>query len=282
MSETKLIGLIAGADRLPVIVAKGMKANGFRVICVGLENNVNPELREIVDVYESIRLAAFGGWIRKLRKHGVSRTVMVGKVEKRRVYTPFRLVQFLPDWRALRIWYWRLRNMDKRGDSLLRAVADELASGGITLENSTMFNQDDLAVPGNMTKRSPGSSMLGDIEFGVMIARLIGHADIGQAVTVKEKETIAVEAIDGTARMLERTGELCGKGWTLIKVSKPEQDMRFDVPCIGVETVRSVASLGGVCIAVEAGKTFLIDKEATLALADEKGVIIYGITAGTD
>lgn len=276
MNDEKIIGLIAGAGRLPVIVAGGAKQAGYKIICVGLEDNVSEDLKKIVDVYYGVALARCGGWIRRLKKHNASRTIMVGKVEKKRIYTPMRILRYLPDWRAIRIWYWRLRKKDKRVDAVLGALADELASGGIFLEDSTMFNNKDLADKGVMTKKQPSNAVVSDIEFGWKIAKLLGQADIGQAVAIKENETVAVEAIEGTTKMLQRTAELCGKGWTLVKVAKPSQDMRFDVPCIGVDTVKTVAQLGGVCIAVEAGKTFIIDKEETIALADKEGIIVYG------
>lgn len=276
MSDEKIMGLIAGADRLPVIVARGMKKAGYRIVCVGIEDNVSSELKEIVDVYHGVALARMGGWIKNLRKHQVSRAIMVGKIEKSKAYAPYRVLRYLPDWRGIRVWYWRLRKKDKRGNSLLGATADELASAGIYLQDSTMFNKEDLAEAGPMTNRKPGAAVLADIQFGIMIAKLLGKADVGQSITVREQETVAVEALEGTARMLKRTGELCGAGWTLVKVSKPEQDPRFDVPCIGIETVKSVASSGGVCIAVEAGKTFIIDKAATLELAEKVGIVVYG------
>lgn len=278
MNEEKIIGLIAGAGRLPVIVADAAKKSGYKIICVGLEDNVADELKAIVDFYYPAALARCGGWIRKLRKHNAYKTIMVGKVEKKRIYTPFRILRYIPDWRAIRIWYWRLRKQDKTVDLLLGAIADELASGGIILQDSTMFNEKDLADEGLMTNGKVNTNVMEDIKFGFKIAKILGQADIGQAVTIKEQETIAVEAIEGTSKMLERTSHLCGKGWTLVKVAKPNQDLRFDVPCIGVDTVNSIAKLGGICIAIEAKKTFIIDKEQTIQLANKNGIAIYGIT----
>ena len=135
----------------------------------------------------------------------------------------------------LKIWYWTLRKENKQNDTLLRALADELAGGGIILENSTMYCKEHLADKGPMTKNEPPSSVKEDIEFGWQIVKKLGELDIGQAIAVKEKEVIAVEAIEGTASMIERAGQLCKSGgWTLIKAAKPKQDMRFDVPCVGL------------------------------------------------
>jgi hypothetical protein len=202
---------------------------------------------------------------------------MVGRVSKKRIYTPWRIVKYLPDWRAFRIWYWRLRNKDKRNDTILNAIADELASGGIFLEDSTMYCQEHLAHEGVMTCCRPPAGVQADIDFGWPIVKELGRLDIGQAVAVREREILAVEAIEGTARMIQRAGELCRKGgWTLLKAAKPNQDLRFDVPCVGPDTIRDLARCGAKCLVVETGKTILIDKPDTLKLADELGIAVVG------
>jgi hypothetical protein len=276
-SEEDILGLIAGEGRLPFLVATGAREAGLKVICVGLADNAEPALANEVDVFHKVAIARPGSWIRRLKKHGVTRTVMVGRVAKSRLFTPQRILKYLPDWRAFRIYYWRLRGKDKRNDTLLNALAEELASGGIMLENSTMYCKEHLAATGAMTKIQPNQSVKGDIEFGWQIAKKLGELDIGQAVAVKEKEVIAVEAMEGTAKMIERVGQLCKSGdWTLIKTSKPGQDMRFDVPCVGPDTIRSLAENGGKCLVVEAGKTIIIDKPDTIKLADKLGITILG------
>ena len=272
-----LLGLIAGEGRLPFLVAAGAKRAGLRVVCVGLTDDVRHNLADEVDVFYRVAIARPGSWIRKLRKHSVSRTIMVGRIAKSRLFTPWRILQYLPDWRAFRIYYWRLRGKDKLDDSLLSALADELASGGIVLENSIMYCKEHLATEGVMTKHHPSSSVEGDIEFGWPIVKKLGELDIGQAIVVKEKEVIAVEAIEGTAEMLKRAGQFCKSGgWTLIKTSKPGQDMRFDVPCVGPDTITSLAENGGKCLVVEAEKTIIIDKGETIKLADQLGISILG------
>jgi DUF1009 family protein len=276
-SSAGMLGLIAGEGRLPFLVAAGAKQAGLKIICVGLVDNIEPGLVDKVDVFYKVAIARPGCWIRKLKKHGVSSTVMVGRVAKWRLFTPWRIFRYLPDWRALRIYYWRLRGKTRLTNSLLCAIADELASGGIILENSTMYCKEYLATAGVMTEHHPNSLSGGDIEFGWQIVKQLGALDIGQAIVVKEKEVIAVEAIEGTAEMIERAGRFCKSGgWTLIKVSKPNQDMRFDVPCVGPDTIRSLAKNGGRCLVVEAGKTIIIDKPETIKLADELGIAIVG------
>lgn len=277
MTEANTLGLIAGEGRLPFLVAAGAKDAGLEVICVGLGDNAEASLADVVDKFYKVALARPGSWIRKLRKHGVTQTIMVGRVAKGRIFTPWRILRYLPDWRAIRIWYWRLRNKDKQNNTLLSALADELASGGIILENSIMYCKEHLATAGAMTRIRPGPSIEGDIEFGWQLVKKLGELDIGQAIAVKEKTVIAVEAIEGTASMIERAGQYCKKGsWTLIKVSKPAQDMRFDVPCVGPDTIRSLAENGGKCLVVEADKTIIIDKPETIKLAEKLGITILG------
>ena len=277
MDSENILGLIAGQGRLPFLVADGARRAGFKVICVGLVDNAEPALAEHVDIFFRGALARPGSWIRKLTKHGVGKTVMVGRVAKKRIYTPWRIVRYAPDWRAIRIWYWRLRGKDKRNDTVLCAIADELASGQIYLENSTMYCKEHLAEEGVMTKCRPGQSVAGDIEFGWEIVKKLGELDIGQAIAVREKEIIAVEAIEGTAQMIVRAGRLCKKaGWTLIKAAKPNQDLRFDVPCVGPDTIKSLAENGGKCLVVQKDKTIIIDKPQTIELADSLGIAVVG------
>ena len=250
---------------------------GFKVICVALADSAESALQNEVDVFYEVPLARPGKSIKKLRQHDVTTTIMVGRVAKVRIYTPWRILRYLPDWRAFRIWYWRLRKKDTRNDTILNALAQELASGGIILEDSTMYCKEHLATEGVMTSVNPSPFVKDDVEFGWPIAKKLGEMDIGQAIAVKEKEIIAVEAIEGTAKMIERAGKLCSKGaWTLIKVAKPNQDMRFDVPCIGIDTIKGLAENGGKCIVIEAGKTIIIDKPQTIKLANKMGISIVG------
>lgn len=277
MKSDNVLGLIAGQGRLPFLVAQGAKQRGLQVICVGLADNAQPGLAQDVDVFYRVPLARPGRWICKLRKHHVTRAIMVGRVAKHRLFTRWRILKYLPDWRSFRIWYWRLRKKDKRSDAVLSAIADELASGGILLENSIMYCKQHLATAGVMTKSQPNSAAKADIEFGWPMVKKLAELDIGQAIVVKEREIIAVEAIEGTAEMIERAGKLCKSGaWTLIKASRPNQDLRFDVPCVGPDTIESLAKNGGKCLVVEADKTIILDKPDTIRRADQLGITILG------
>jgi UDP-2,3-diacylglucosamine hydrolase len=279
MNETNppVLGLIAGQGRLPFLVADGARKAGFKVICAGLADNADPQLANHVDTFFYGAIARPGGWMRQLRRYGASQTIMVGRVVKSNIYTPWRIVKYLPDWRAIRIWYWRLRHKDKRNDTVLNAIADELASGGIILVDSTKYCKDYLATEGVLTRTQPPAFVQADIDFGWPMVQEIGRLDIGQSIAVKEREIIAVEAIEGTAKMIERAGQLCKKGnWTLLKAAKPNQDMRFDVPCIGPDTIESLVRNKACCVVVEKDKTIIIDKPQTLELADRLGIAVVG------
>lgn len=273
----EVLGLIAGQGRLPFLVAQGAKKAGLRVVCVGLAGQADPGLADEVDSFSWVGLVRLGQWIRKLKKQGATETIMVGWVSKRQMFTPWRIVRYLPDWRAIRLWYGRLRNKDKRNDTLLAALADELAGGGIVLENSVKYCQEHLAQEGVLTRRQPGESDLKDAAFGWEIVKRMGDLDIGQAIAVKEGEVIAVEAIEGTDEMIHRAGKLCKSGgWTLIKVAKPNQDLRFDVPTIGAGTLENLKANHAACVAVEAQKTLILDLPQTIALADQYKIPILG------
>jgi len=277
MSRSEKVGLIAGGGRLPFMVAAGARKAGHKVICVGLAGYAEPALADEVDVFCQAGVARPGSWIRKLRKHRVAHAILVGRVAKSHLFRPWRVWHYLPDWRAFRIYYWRLRGKCKLTDTLLSALIDELASGGILLENSVMYCQEHLAQEGVMTTCRPRPRVADDIQFGWPLAKKLGEMDIGQAIAVREMEVIAVEAIEGTAEMIKRAGKFSkAGGWTLIKTSKPQQDMRFDVPCVGPETIRDLAENGGTCLVIEAGKTIVIDKPETIELANRLGVAILG------
>jgi UDP-2,3-diacylglucosamine hydrolase len=275
MGDARAFGLIAGGGRLPFLVAEGARHAGFKVICVGFEGSVDPQLAGSVDVFYTVSVARLGVWIRKLRRHCVSDTAMVGRIDKTKLFTRWRIIKNLPDWRILRVFYWRLRGKSLNTDLLLSAVADELATGGIIVTDSTVYCKEHLASEGVLTHSQPSSETYENIERGWTIAKKLGELDIGQAVIVKEKEVIAVEAIEGTAEMIKRAGRFCpAGGWVLVKTSKPNQDMRFDVPCIGPDTIKGIAEFGGRCVVVEANKTIIIDKPDTLELANKLGITI--------
>ena len=274
------LGLIAGQGRLPIIVAQGMKAAGLRICGIGLRDQFDDDLPALCDSFHRAGIVQIGRWIRLLRRAGVREAVMVGAVGKRRMHDPLRLIRQLPDWRAVNIWYRRLRH-DRRTPAVLAAVADELAANGITLIDSTTHITEHLAAAGTMGAIEPTEPQQADIAFGWPLLARIVELDVGQSMAVRERDVIAVEAIEGTAGMIQRAGELCPKkGWTLLKTCRADHDRRADVPSIGVETIGQVADAGGRCIALGAGCVILIDKPEVIAAADRSGVAIVGVQGG--
>lgn len=198
---------------------------------------------------------------------------MAGSVRKSEMYGRFRLLRFLPDWTSFRLWFFEVA--DRRNDTVLRATADCMARKGIILTDSVQYCRDHLPGPGVLTRRQPSPAQLKDIEFGWHIAKEMGRLDIGQSIAVKEQEVIAVEAIEGTDRMIERAGDLCRHGgWALIKVAKPNQDMRFDVPTVGPDTIVNLSRRGGKVLVFEAGKTLVVDREKLVEAAEREGIIV--------
>ncbi|MBI1303485.1 MAG: DUF1009 domain-containing protein [Phycisphaera sp.] len=271
------IGLIAGQGQLPVIVAKGIRAAGHRVSCIGLRDQFVPELPALCDDFAEAGVIQLGRWLRLARRFGATEAVMVGRVAKARMHDPLRILRQLPDWRAINLWYRKLRH-DRRSATLLTVLADDLAKEGLVLIDSTTYIPDHMASEGVMTRTQPSAEQRGDIEFGWPLLRQVGSLDIGQAIAVREKDVIAVEAVEGTDRMIARAGELCRrKGWTLLKTARPGHDMRADVPTIGVATIEGMHKAGGGCIAVGVGRVILVDRPAVLAAADRLGIAVVGV-----
>ena len=271
------LGLIAGNGHLPLLVARGAKAAGRRVIAVGLRDQFDSSLPALCDEFDQAGWLRIGKWIRLLRRAGVHEAVMVGGVSKQRMHDPFKLIRQLPDLRAARLWYRRLRH-DRRNAAVLAAVADELASSGVTLMDSTTYIQEHLATLGVMGSVTPSSAQQADIAFGWPIISQVCELDVGQAIAVRDRDTIAVEAVEGTDAMIDRASTLCrSRGWTLLKTSSGNHDRRADVPTIGVATIERLAKAGGTCLALGVGRVILIEKPVVIAAANRLGVAIVGV-----
>ncbi|GAB4193955.1 MAG: UDP-2,3-diacylglucosamine diphosphatase LpxI [Phycisphaeraceae bacterium] len=281
MEAERPIGLIAGSGRLPVLEAAGLRAAGRRVVCVAIGDGHDPDLPTLCDQYAKAGILRLGRWARLLRRWGAEQAVMVGAVRKARMYDPFTALKQVPDWRAFRLWYRVLRH-DRRSQVLLAALADELQSQGIELIDTTRYIPEHLATVGVMTRTPPSAAQMADIAFGWPILMRMNDLDIGQAIAVKGKDVIAVEAIEGTDGMIRRAGELCRSGgWVLLKGPKPDKDRRFDVPTVGVQTIESLKAAGGACLAVAAGSVILAEKGRVIAAADAAGIAIVGVETET-
>jgi DUF1009 family protein len=218
--------------------------------------------------------------IRAFQRARIKRIVMAGKVTKNVIYTPWRILQLCPDLRTLQWWYRRTR-ADNRDDSILLSLIAEFERDGMTFGSALDFCPELLVKEGILTRRAPTQAEQKDVEFGWTLAKEMGRLDVGQSVAVKELATLAVEAIEGTDRCIERAGEFCRSGgWSLVKVAKPQQDMRFDVPTIGVTTIENLHRAGAKVLAIEAGTTILLDEPDVIALADRFGLSIVAIHNG--
>jgi hypothetical protein len=276
------VGIIAGQGTLPFLVARGMRAQGRRVHCVGLRGQWEEGLPACCDAFQEAGVLQLGRWIRLFRRAGVTEVTMVGRVSKKQMHDPWLMLKALrdlPDWRTVDLWFRRLRH-DRRSATLLRVVADDLAKEGVILIDSTRYIPDHMATEGTMGSVAPDARAQADIAFGWPLLEKVGGLDIGQAISVRERDVIAVEAVEGTDAMIRRTGELCrARGWTLLKSARPGHDMRADVPTIGVQTIEGLAKAGAGCVALGVGRVILVDRPAVLAAADRAGIAIVGVKA---
>ena len=271
------LGIIAGSGQFPFMVADGAKRAGCHVTVIGLRGFADPALADHADVFRWAGVAQLGRWIRVLKRHHADSVILAGAVTKTDMFRRFGLFGLIPDWRALKIWYVSLS--DKRNDSVLSAVADELERHGVKMRDCIEYSTEHLAPDGVLTNKQPSASQLRDANFGWSIAKEIGRLDIGQTIAVKDTEVVAVEAIEGTDQMIERAGLLVRHGgWTLIKVAKPNQDMRFDVPTVGPETIGNLAANGAGMLVIEGGKTLIIDRRQMIADADRHGIVVLSRT----
>lgn len=275
------VGLIAAGGRLPVLIAEGLRERGHPVHGLGLSGTYEPELPALCDTFRTIGLLRVGTWGPTLRKLGVKHAIMVGKVDKARLmHDPLKLIRHIPDLRTLRVWYRDLRH-DRRSYAVLKAIADELDRNGVSLIDSTAPIPDQIATSGTMTRRTPTPEQQADIEFVWPLLTETLRLDIGQAISVRDRDVIAVEAVEGTDRMIERSGALCrSKGWTLCKGARVGHDRRSDVPTVGIDTIKKLYECGGRCLALAAGDVIMLDKPYMLDLADEMGVAVVGVPIG--
>lgn len=275
------IGLIAGGGRLPIMIAQGLQAMGYPVHALGLRNQFEPELPGMCASFQTVGLFRVGTWGRALRRWNVRHAIMVGRVDKAKfMYSlPWSIVQNVPDFRTMTAWFRHLRR-DRRSHAVLAAIANELSHSGVDLLDSTVPISDSLAEAGIMTQRQPTAQQRADIAFAWPLLSQTLRLDIGQAIAVRDRDVIAVEAVEGTDRMIERVAALCRQtGWTLCKGARAGHDRRSDVPTVGKTTIEHLYKYGGRCLALAAGDVIMIDKPELLELADRLGVAVIGVPA---
>ncbi len=273
------VGLLAGSGRFPIVFASKARQLGLPVVCVGVRDEAAPELIALVERFYWTGVAQMGRMIRYFQREGVRQVVMAGKIQKTRMHTPMRWLRLWPDWRTLRFWFRHARR-DNKDDTLLLGLIAEFASDGLHFASALDFCPELLVRAGIWTRRGLSAREEADVEFGWQLAKEMGRLDVGQSVAVRERAVLAVEAIEGTDRAILRAGELCPRGgFVVVKVAKPQQDMRFDVPTVGLTTIESLRRAGGRVLAIEAGKTIVIDQEQVIALAERYGITIVARAA---
>jgi DUF1009 family protein len=284
------LGLIAGNGRFPFLLLDAARAHGLRVVVAAIKEETDPEMNaraaaepDAVRVHW-LSLGELSKLIETFQREGVTRAVMAGQVKHKQIFSSIR-----PDWRLAKL----LLNLRTRNtDMLLGAVAKVLEDEGITLLSSTQFLEPMLAPVGVLTRRAPDETERGDIAYGLRVARGIAGFDLGQTVVIAAGACVAVEAMEGTDATIARAGELfrsledeastLERRLTVVKVAKPKQDMRFDVPVVGLPTIEAMQRAGATCLCVEAGRTLLFDREAMVAAADAVGIAIVGEAAMGD
>jgi UDP-2,3-diacylglucosamine hydrolase len=265
------LGLIAGNGRFPFLVAAAGRRAGRRVVAVAIKEETDPALAGEVDEIHWVSLGQLGRCIDALKGGGVQEAVMAGQVKHKQIFAGI-----VPDLKMMALL---ARLALKNTDSLIGAVADALGREGIALLSSTVLLQDQMATAGAMTRRRPSADELKDVEYGREVARALAGFDIGQTVVVKDRAAVAVEAMEGTDEVIRRAGRIAGAGCTVVKVAKPRQDARFDVPVVGPGTVVAMGEAQARLLAVQAGATLLLDRADLLAQADRADVSVWGFEA---
>lgn len=264
-----VIGLIAGGGQFPLLFAEAAHQNGKKVVAVGHLSESHSELDQVVDELCWVKLGQLGKIINFFHKHGVQQAVFAGSITKTRIFR-----DVLPDLKGLSLW----NKIDvHQDDAILRAVAGVLENEGIEILASTCFLEHLLFPKGVLTRKKPTAAQREDIRFGWKMAREIGRLDIGQCVVVRDCSITAVEAIEGTDSTIRRGGELAESGAVVVKVKKPNQDFRFDLPATGIKTVETLADVRGSVLAVEAGQSLVFDKDEMVRYADRVGISIVGV-----
>lgn len=279
-SKPTRIGILAGWGRYPFVVAEALKGAGFEVYCLGVKDHADPALAQVADEFGWIGLAKLGGAIRWFRRHDVTCATMAGKIHKVLLFQPRAWLRHMPDLRTIRRFWPHFVTMrkDNKDDTLLGAVIDEFAMDGIRFAPATDFAPELLITAGCLTASVPTAAQRKDIAFGWNLAKEMGRLDVGQSVAVKGRAVLAVEAIEGTDACIRRAGALCKSGeFTVVKVAKPQQDMRFDVPTIGIGTLETMVEAGGRVLAVEAGKTIILDRPQVVDFADRHELVLVAL-----
>lgn len=267
MQKKEVLGLIAGNGKFPFLFAQQAKAKKFKIIAVGIKGDTSWWLNFFVHQLTWVGPGELHKLFSCFKKEGVQKVVMAGQVNPNNLFD--EKLQF--DFEFQKIF---VALKDRKADSIFKAVADGLKSQGMELLNSTYLLESYLAPRGTLTRRAPSLEELADIDFGINIARAMGSLDVGQTVVIKDKAIVAIEAMEGTDRAILRGGAIARRGAVVVKMSKPNQDLRFDIPVVGPKTVQTMIKCQAGCISIEAGKTLLIDRQLMVKMADKAKICI--------
>lgn len=260
------LGLIAGNGKFPFLVIEGAHKAGATVAVAAIREETDPNIEELADELTWVGVGQLGKLLRFFKQEGVEKAIMAGQVKHVQIFS-----SSIPDLRMIKML---LRLPRKNTDALIGAVAGELAAEGIELIDSTHFLGDHLPQPGTLSKREPDERERGDIEYGLEVAHEIARLDLGQTIVVRDRACVAIEAMEGTDAVIRRAGELVRGRLTVVKIAKPDQDMRFDVPVVGIPTINSMVSAGATCLCLTAGKTLMFDRDEMIKLADKHKIAV--------
>ena len=277
------IGILAGWGRYPVMIAEAVRRHGGRTAVLSIRGHADADLEPLADVYGTVGVAEIGGAIAFFRRAGVARATMAGKIHKSKLFARGAWRHHLPDWTGLKTFWPHFvsRSRDNRDDSLLGAIAATFDASGVRICPATDFAPELLAAPGRIAGPPLTAAQEADVAFGWRLAKELGRLDIGQTVVVRNRAPVALEAIEGTDACIRRAGQLCPTGGlVVVKVAKPQQDERFDMPTVGVGTLESLAAAGARVLAIEAGRTILVDGEALGRVAEAHGITITSLADG--
>lgn len=267
----KTIGIIAGNGQLPLMAAEEAKRQGHYVAVCAIQGEAEPEIQKKADAYQPVKIGELKKLVKFFKTCQVRQAVMAGKIEKVRLFQE----NVKPDFDMVKVL---MKTRDFKDDSLLGGIADYLEGQGIELMDSTLFFKDSLPKAGVLSRKKPSKQVLEDIRFGYKLAKAAAGLDIGQTVVVKKKAIMAIEAIEGTDEAIQRGGKLGGGKVVVVKVAKPNQDMRFDVPTVGLRTLRHLAAVKAEALAFEAGKTIFIDQADFIDRANKENIVLMGMT----
>lgn len=261
-------GLIAGNGQFPFLVVEGARKRGVSLSVAAIKEETDSKIDSVADNVQWVGIGQLGKLISFFKKQGVTQAMMAGQVKHVQLFSGV-----LPDVRMMKM-LWKLPR--RNTDALIGGVADELAKEGIELIDSTFLIPDQLAPHSVVTKRQPNETERGNIEYGLHIASEIARLDLGQTIVVRANACVAIEAMEGTDATIKRAGELANGRLTVVKVAKPDQDMRFDVPVIGLPTIETMIAAGATCLSVTAGKTLIFDREAMIECANKADIAVVG------